>query len=803
MLQDIRFALRLLARTPGTTVAIVLALGLGIGFATAIFNTYSAVLLRPLPHISDEHRLVFINSAPLDAPGDFDELSMPDFLDLREQATSLEGLTTAQGKTVILQSPTGEPERLLGVDISAAGPAMLGVPPVRGRLFLAADAAPDAPPVALISHTLWQRRYGGAEDVIGRVETFNGVATTIIGVLPLGFGFPENSEVWMPMRRQYREGNRDARGWDAWARLREGVTLAQAQAELDTLGAALAVQYPDTNAGIGFVARLVREEATDDTRAALRLMLGSAACVLLIACANVANLLLARSIGRGPEFAIRMAMGASRSRLGRQLVTESLLLSLGGGAAGLLIALWANELLIAAIPAAVLPFWIQMEFDRGVFGFAAAAAGFAALACGLLPAWQAARHPGTDLKEGGRTATGSRRTHRLRHALVVAQIALSTVLLIAAGLFFRSFHTLRAQPLGFDPSSIITFRVGLPQEQFSTEDARRFFPAVTQRLAETPGVIAVGATSNLPGHETGSIRFLLDGQAAPANLAEAPRASDRLITAGYLSALRIPVRQGRDFAASDHRDAPGVCLVDETFARRWFANSDPIGRRLRVGDAITDPNSDLTVVGVVGDAAQRLDQPNRHGAIYRLIDQSDIRFVSYAARVEGDPAVFARTLQSAVLAIHPGVPIYHPTSLEQALAVAHWDQRFLLQVFGACALGALGLASLGVYAVMSYTVARRTPEIGVRMALGASEYDILRLVGTQGLSLVGTGLVAGLVIALGVSRLLASLLFGVSPSDPLTFLGLAAVLTGVGLLACWFPARRAARINPTLAMRVE
>jgi putative ABC transport system permease protein len=805
MLYDLRFALRLLTKNLGTTLAAVVALGFGIGLSTAIFNAYSAILLRPLPHIRDEDRLVFLNSVSANQPDNFYNLSMPDFLDLRTRAKTIEGLTTAQDKTVIFGARgSGAPERALGADVSVEGFAMLGVPALRGRLFTPADAAPDAPPVALLSYALWQRRYGGRDDVLGRVETLNGTPTTIIGVLPAGFGFPENGELWLPMRTQYLEQKeRASHSWNGWARLRDGVSLDEARAEIAGIAAALQKEYPVTNANKNFAVRLVRDEATDDSKVFITLMLGGAISVLLIACANVANLLLAHATRRTHELAIRVSVGATRLRLARQMLTECVLLGLLGGGFGLLVASWANGLILAAIPDVVIPFWVQLGFDWRIFVFAASAALLSSLLFGLFPALQASRHTALDLKEGSRSATGSRRSRAMRHALVITQIALSAVLLISTGLFVRSFMKMHAQPLGFEPAGVLTFRVGLPQSQFTSEETRRFFEQLSPRLHETPGVIAAGAISHLPGNDGSNNAFVIEGQPEPATIADAPFTNDRIASPGYFSALRIPLLRGRLLNASDTRQAPLVCVIDQQFARRWFGDRDPLGARIRFGLANSPKAVWLTIVGIVGDVPQKLNNPNDRGSVYRALEQNDINFVNYAVRVQGDPATFGPRLQKAVLSVRPDIPIYNVLTLERVQANAYWNQRFMVQVFSAFGLGALFLASLGVYSVMTYSVAQRTPEIGVRMALGASETDVFRLVGRQGFVLVCIGLAIGLASALLVSRLLASLLFQISPTDPPTYFALTGVLATVGLVACWLPARRATRVDPLTALRSE
>jgi len=803
MLQDLRFAVRLLAKSPGLTLAAVLALGFGIGLATAIFNSFSAVLLRPLPHFKDERRLVFLNSTSLNQPDNYYELSLPDFLDLRAQAKSIEGLSTATDKTVIFTG--GDlPERVLGSDVSVEAFAMFGVRPWRGRLFTAADSTAGAPPVAILSYALWQRRFGGQDDVIGRVETLNGTATTIVGVLPAGFAFPEQSEIWTPLFYKDDPTERGSHQLPAWARLRDGVSLDEARAEIAGLAARLALEHKDTNANKGIAVRLVRDEATSDTQLMMNLMLGAAIFVLLIACANVANLLLARAAARSHEIAIRVSVGATRGRIVRQVLTESLLLGLLGGTLGLLVGVWANSLLLRAVPSVNIPFWMKFDFDWRVFAFAGGAAVTSSLVFGLFPALQASRSTAAELKEGGRAATGSRHARLMRQGLVVAQVALSAVLLIGAGLFVRSFLKLRSMPPGFDDTGVITFRVGLPLTQFKDKaEVQRFFEQLTSRLAEVPGVTGVGLAGSVPTQGTNNNAFVLEGQAMPKTLADASLTTVRMTSAGYFSALRIPLLKGRAFDATDKRDTTRVAVVDQQFVNRWCNGENPIGRRLSFGVLNHEAPEWLLIVGVVGDVPNRLNVPYERGSVYTLSSQSEFNFASFLVRVNGDATTFGPALQQAVIAVKPGIPIYNVNTLANIQHTAYWSGRFFGQVFSVFGIGALFLAALGVYGVMAYSVSQRTPEIGVRMALGASPGDVLRLVSRQGLVLVLSGLALGLVAALGLTRLLAGLLVGVSPSDPPTYFVLTLVLGVVGLIACWLPARRATQIDPMIALRAD
>lgn len=803
MLHDLSFALRLWTRNPGTTVVAVVALGLGIGMSTAMFNAFSALLLRPMPFVQEEQRVVSIRSQQLSRPDQLYPLSMPDFLDLREQSRTLEGFSTFYGRTMILT--TGDtPERVLSLDISADAFAMLGVKPYRGRLFTPEDGEPTAEPVAIISHALWQGRFGGRENAVGRVEVMNGRPTTIVGVMPPGFSFPEKHAMWTPLRHVRDPAARSSHGLPGLARLRPGVSLDEARTELATLGARLAQEYPATNTDKGFIVVPMREQETAEERLLVHLMLGAALLVLLIACANVANLLLALATSRAHEVAIRVAVGATRARLIRQVLTESLVLGLLGAAAGLLVAVWTDSLIIAAIPETVMPGWIRFDFDWRILGFAAATALGSTLLFGLFPALHASRGAGAELKDGGgRTATGNRRALALRQALVVTQVALSSVLLIGAGLFVRSFLKLQSTPPGYDASDVLTFRVGLPPTQYPDKgDVRRFFESLTQELGNVPGVTAVGATAVLPTRGDNRNVFVLEGDALPETVAAANVTTWHIVTASYLPAMRIPLLRGRMFGPADTRDAPMVALVDQQFVDRWCGGRDPIGRRIQMGIETKEPKW-ATIIGVVGNAPLRLQDRYEIGGVYHPMEQQDVQFVSYAVRVSGDVAPYGRALQRAVQAVKPGVPIYDVHTMAHLEELDRWHFRLFGQVFSAFGLGALFLSSLGVYGVMTYNVSQRAPEIGVRMALGASPVEVIRLVGRQGFVLVVIGLAIGLAAALGLTRLLAALLYGVSPSDPPTYFVLTLVLAVVGLVAAWLPARRASRVDPMIALRAE
>ncbi|MBL9193884.1 MAG: ABC transporter permease [Opitutaceae bacterium] len=799
MWQDLCFSFRLLTRQPGFAFIAILAIGIGIGQATTTFNSFSALVLRPLPHMEDEDNVVYLEQVQAKAPDTRLNLSLPDFLDVRARSQTLDRPTILMSRTLIIG--TGDrPIRLYGTSISAEGFAMLGVKPHRGRLFHPDEDAPGAAAVVLLSHRTWRQHYGGREDLVGKAITINGAEVTVVGIMPPGFGFPENSDAWMPFINSEKDYPRGNHSFPVYARLKPGVTLDAAQAELQVISQTLAQQYRETNDGISISVQRLRVATTADIRLLMHLTLGAVLCVLLIACANVANLLLAKAVDRHHEVAIRIALGASRGRIIRQLLTESLVLGLLGGLVGLVLAVWDNALIIGTIPVD-LPYWMNFDFDWRVFAFAAAAAIISSLIFGLAPALQITRNIALELKEGGRGGVGSPRAQRLRQLLVIGQVALATLLLIGAGLMVRSYLKIQNADLGFDPRNLLTFRVGLPPTQFTDKaQVRRFFAQLTPALAAIPGVEAAGAASMLPSNGIGLNAFSIEGRPRPPTLGEHPFAVAREITPGYLQTLRIPLLRGRDISVTDTIDQPRVLLVDQAFIDRWFPGEEVLGRRLNFGDHDT-PEDWATIVGVVGTVPQRLEANVPGFNVYSAVDQQTNYFLTYAIRVQGDPLSYATAAQRAVISVLPGIPIYTVQTMERSLLMSYWHRKFFGRVFASYGLVALFLASLGIYGVMTYTVSQRTQELGVRMALGAQPQDVLRLVGRQGLWLVGTGLGIGLVAALALTRLMSSFLYGVSPSDPPTYFVLSFVLAAIGLLACWLPARRATRIAPMASLR--
>lgn len=827
MLADLRFALRQLAKTPGFTAVALLTLAVGIGSATVVFSALNALLLRPIPHVTvPEDRLLFATQTETRLNQDIG-WNYLDVLALRERTTTLARLWVHSDRTVIIPG-SKRPERLLGTEISWDAFGLMGVAPVIGRGFTAQDATAAAAPVALISAGLWQRRWAGAPEVIGTTVIINQQPTLVIGVMPPGWRYPDFTDVWTPLRpdpaKPHARGNFNYSGR---ALLKPGVTLAAAQAEADVIFGALEREFPSTNGGVRARFRPIREEAIEESENFTLLLFGAVLFVFLIACVNVANLLLARAVSRAKEFAIRLALGANRSRVIRQLVTESVALALLGGAGGIIVGLWGNDAMVAALPIQI-PFWLRFDFDLRVFAFVFGLSLIAALVFGLVPALRTSRPDVVnELKEGGRSSEISGpRAQRLRSLLVIVQIALALVLLVGAGLMMRSSLALRQTQPGFSPDGVLTFRAGFPVGLVGEDRdlPARFFDRLLEKLAALPGVERAALMSWRPTHDdAGSIGIVLpEGQPRPASLADAPMVHNRVVSGNLFSALRIPLLAGRLFDDTrDRKDTPGVVIVDEAFARRHYGEpAAALGRRLEryEHEAMEPPPKKpqiVEIIGVVGNIRHRLDQPDKHPTIYASRRQWTEFFQTIVLRVatprpgEGkaalDPALLIEPARDVVSAVHSEIPIYEEGPLADALLRSDsvWPRRFFGYLFMVFGLVALFLACIGIYGLMAYNVTQRVQELGVRLALGAQPREIIQLVVRHGLRLVGWGLGAGLIAAFLLANLLSGLLYGVSPHDPPTFALVPLLLAAVALLACWLPGRRATRIEPNAALRAE
>jgi putative ABC transport system permease protein len=799
--QDLRYGTRMLRKQPSFTLVAVLTLSLGIGANTAIFSVVNAVLLRPLPFAEPE-RLVWLWDTQPQLPTA--PASLPDFLDWKAQNHSFEHLAAFQSGNMFLDTGDGMRDTLVGL-VTPETFALFRVSPILGRTFTDEETLPGRFRVAVLSHAMWRSRFGSDPNVLGRTMDVSGSPYTIIGVMPEGFSFPDRAELWRPLPIDPNKLDRGPHYLRVVGRLKPAVTLAQAQAEMSTLAARLAEQYPEKIAGHGVKLELLRDVVVGDIGPALFVLLGAVGFVLLIACANVANLLLARVGVRQKEIAVRTALGASRLRIARQLFTESLMLSVGGGAAGLLIAVWGVNWLVSLGPNTI-PRVQEIAVDPRVVCFTLLISVATSLLFGLAPALQASRPDLTGaLKEGGRGSAGLLR-NRLRSVLVISEVALSLVLLIGAGLMIRSFAKLSQVNPGFNPDQVFTMGVTLLRSKYP-EDERvaSFYSQLLERAAATPGVASAGATSDLPfsGSNT-SDSFTIEGR-PPVAKEEEPSTEYRVVTPRYFESMGVPLLAGRDFTWADTKQSPNVVMINEAFARRHFAGESPLGHRLRLQGQERDP---LLIVGVIGDVRHiRLDeQPIPEAYVPFLQDplsETYRRSMTIVARTKSDPGAVAGSLRAALTSLDKSVPVYALKPMTEYLHDSLARRRFnliLLTGFGGVALV---LAAVGIYGVISYGVTQRTHEIGIRMALGAAKGDVLRLVVRQGMIMALGGVAIGLLASLALTRLMETLLYGVSVTDPLTFTVIALLLTSVALLACFVPARRATKVDPLVALRYE
>jgi putative ABC transport system permease protein len=812
--QDLRYGLRLLMKNKGFTLIAVFTLALGIGANTAIFSVLNAVLLRPLPY-DDPERLVVvwadrpIQQAQTGLP-DF-PVTVADFVDWRNQSRVFEHMTAMEGRRMNLTGG-GEPESVVGLRASASLFPLLGARLVLGRAFLPEEDRAGADRVVVLSHGLWQQRYGADPKIIGqKIITLNNEDYTVIGVTAPDFQFPRRGEIpsyfgvttrpdlYLPTAfTPAQMSNRSEGRMAVIARLRPGVSLQQASAEMNAIAHRLTEQYPQTNTDKGVRLAPLHQQTVGKVRTGLLILLGAVGCVLLIACANVANLLLARAAGRQKEMATRAALGASRWRVVRQLLSESLLLAISGGAAGLLLGWQGVELLLSIAPDN-LPRAQDIKLDTRVAGFTFLVSLLTGIVFGLLPALQASKIDlSVTLKEGGRDAVGLLR-RRLRGFLVVSEVALAFVLLIGAGLLIRSFARLTEVDPGLDPRGVLTMTILQPEAKYSDGRSVTFCQQTLERVRALPGVEAAAMVKPMPlSGSHGSAAFRIEGRPSPTE--ETFMAGVRIISPGFFKTFRVPLVNGRLIAESDGAKAPPVVVVNESLARIYFANEDPLGKRIIIFGGTR------AIVGVVSDVRHSALDEEAKAEIYLPMTQVPAVLTIYmplAVRTSGDPMQMIAAVRGQVWAVDKDIPISNIETMERLMAKSVAPRRFNLLLLGAFALVGLALAGVGLYGVMSYMVTQRTREIGVRMALGAQTGDVLRLVIGEGLKLALIGALLGLGGALALTRLLKTLLFGVSATDPPTFIVIAALLIIVALLACWIPARRAASMDPLVSLRVE
>ena len=802
--QNLRYALRTMRRSPGFTLTVLLTLGIGIGANTAIFSFVDTLLLRPLPY-EDPDRIVMVWEDFGSTGGPEQEwFTPPDFRDV-QAATSLEAVAGLVNWGPSLTGE-GEPERLVGATVSPAWFDVVRVNPALGRAFRAEEDRGDGR-VVVLSHALWQRRFGGEVGVVGRTVQLNGVAHEVVGVMPEDFAppFMVGTELWRPFTStSFSEGCMNSRGCYVMrtiARIRADVSLEQVQAELDGIAAAIREQAPGDKAGMALDAVRLQDQVTGPVQPALLALMGAVGLLLLIACVNIANLLLARSASREREVAVRTAIGARRGAILRQLLVESGVLGLSGGAVGILLSLWGVQLLRGMSPAGT-PRLEDVAVDGRVLLFALALSLLTGVLFGLAPAAQLVR---TDLSRALREAAGPRTSgsrRRMRSALVVVELAIAMTLLAGAGLLMRSFLHIQAVDPGFQPENVLVANIALPASRYP--DAARsaaLFEELANGLAARDGIVAAGASTIVPlsGGDT-DVGFVIEGRPLPQSNVDAPTAWYRQVTPGYLEAMGIRLLRGRGIEATDRPGTPQVGLVNETLARRLWPQGDAIGARI----SAEGPDGPwTTIVGIVGDVRQLgPDQPAR-GELFLPLAQVPSGGTALVVRTTGDPLAALPAVRAAVRDIDPDVPVANITTMDEAMRQATALPRLYISFFGFFALVALVLAAIGIYGVTSYAVSQRTPEIGVRMALGAAAGDVLRLVLGQALVLVGAGLLTGLVLALALSRLLTGLLFDLSPTDPVTFVVIGGILALVALVASWLPAHRATRVNPLRALRTD
>ncbi len=803
LFQDLRYGARMIMKKPGVTIIAVLALAFGIGANTAIFSVVHALLLKPYP-FPELERIVAIWDESVRSP--HNEVSIANYLDWRAQSQSYEHLGMYRYWGVNLTG-AGDPERVQGFLVTANLIDALGLQPTLGRNFREEENEPGKDKVVILSHGLWQRRFGGDPQIIGKTIELNSEARAIVGVLPAEFNYPRGMEVMAPFAfTPELKSNRGNHSYLVVGRLKPGVSVEQAQAEMNTITARLAQQYPDNNTGLGAGVYPLLGDTVRHYRTALIALMCAVGFVLLIACANVANLLLARAAERSREMAIRAAMGAGRLALIRQLLTESVLLASLGGALGVLLALWGVELLKAALPAEAFGFVAGLRnlgVNYAVLGFTIGLSLLTGILFGLAPAVQAASPDlNESLKEGSK-GTASAARSRLRNTLVVAEVALSLILLTGAGFMMRSFLNLLQVNPGFNHENVLTMGLQLPQAKYREPSQRvAFFQQLERRIKSLAGIEAVGFVSHLPlGGSNSSSSFLIEGVPEPP---PGQRFSGRFrnCTPDYFKALGITLLQGRSFNEQDTSDSLPVVIVNETMAKKFFPNGDALGKRFRFTGELRPTNPWREIIGVIADVRHELNTPIQP-EYYLPHTQSSFGSMMLAARTRSDPAAMASAIRSEVQAIDRDQPIYQVRTMADVRRQSVLLHSLSFSLLGVFAVIALVLAAVGIYGVMSYSVSQRRHEIGIRLALGAQTSDVMQMVVKQGMKLTAIGLAVGLAGSMILTHFVAQLLVGVGVTDWGTFAGVSLLLAFVALLACWMPARRATKVDPMAALRTE
>jgi putative ABC transport system permease protein len=819
MLNDIRYGLRQLMKHPAFTLIAVLTLALGIGANTAIFSVVNAVLLKPLPFPAPEQLIaVGVSDARQKEVRELGSLSYPDFFDYRDQNHTFSSLAVHRDRMFALADEQ-EAKSIRGQRVSAEFFDVLGIKLVLGRNFSRQDEAAGGGPggmKVILSHAFWQRHFNGAKDALGRTLMLDRQSYTVIGVMPAGFQYPiqtepldlyvtiaedaSNADGSKPPTQQ--RGNHSLEGI---GRLKPGVALAQAHSDLNTIAAALAKQYPETNTNFGVALVPLRDDLVGDVRTALYVLFGAVICVLLIANANVANLLLARASVRGKEIALRAALGASRKRIIRQLLTESLLLSGLGGAVGLLVAQWGTEALINTVPQNI-PRAASIQLDAAVLGFTLLISLGTGIIFGLVPAWQASHVDlNMALKAGARGAGGSEGKHRVRNGLVMAEVALALVLLICAGLLIQSFARLGRISPGLRTDRLLTARISLPDMAYPrTPQIIAFFDQLLPRLQAIPGVESVSTIMPLPLSGSNMVSSF-DIEEHPLPEGRQPSSPTRVAGIDYFKTMGIPLRQGRTFAETDTFKSTPVVIVNEKFAQKFFPGQNVIGKRIKPSWSADDgPELMRNIIGVVGNVKHLSLRGEDTPEVYLALSQMPFGSMSLVVRTKvSNPATITSAIRAELSAVDRNIPLTRVQIFDDYMSRSLAKMRFNTLLLSIFAGTALVLTAIGIYGVMAYSVTQRTSEIGIRIALGAGKSSIFRLVVGQAMMLIGISLVVGVAGAFAATRLLNSLLFGVGASDPATFVGIVLLVSAVAFLAAWLPARRATRVDPIIALRAE
>ncbi len=799
LVQDLKYGVRMLMRSPGFTAVAIVALALGIGANTAIFSLVNGVLLRPLPY-RDAGGLAFVAASNRRQGSKVDVTSYPDFADWRAQNRVFSGLAAYRPQFYNL-SGGSQPERIRGVRVAQDLFSVLEEAPALGRTFLPEEYQSGRDHVVLVSDGLWRRLFNGDPALVGKTLKLNDEVYTVVGVMPPRFEFPpsERASLYTPL---VPDANR-SHGW-LWTvgRVKPGVSLRQAQVEMDTIAQRLEHQYPSTNKGEGVTVLRLQESVVGDLRPAFLVFVCAVGLVLLIACANVANLMLSRTAARARELAVRAALGAARGRLVRQLLTESALLGLLGGSLGLALAVWGVEALLAMLKQRLnLPLLENVRIDGWVLGFTFVVSVLTGVVFGLAPAWSASHvQLNESLKEGGRSATGSLRPARLRSVLVVSEVALALVLLVGAGLMIRSFRLLTRVETGVDTHNVLALDFSFHEPKYKQPHVRvDFLQQVAERVRTLPGVKSASWAADVPlSGDYDGLSFSIGGRPDPPG--KRREASFNVVGPGYLQTLGIPLLRGRNFSDRDTEATPRVAMINQAMVRRFWPDEDPLGKPIT-----TDNKYFFSIVGVVGDVRQlgQASETNPEVYLSYLQDPVDWPYRTLVVRSEGAPLKLVGLVEQAVWSVNKDQPISNIRTLEQVLADSVAQPRIFSLLLGVFAGLALVLASVGIYGVVSYSVTQRTHEVGVRLALGAEQVDVLRLVVGQGMLLTAIGLGIGLAGALAMTRFLARFLYGVGPTDPITFVLVAMTLFMVALLACYIPARRATKVDPMVALRYE